>query len=331
MTQYENCSLKPFHTFGMDVRARKVVEYHTVDELRKVLGEYRGQPMLPVGQGSNLLFTRDYDGIVLVSRMARARALGETKEDVLIEADGGLILDELIAQLCDMNLCGLENLSGIPGTVGASAVQNVGAYGVEAKDVIRSVRAIEIATGEERVFTPEECRFGYRDSVFKNELRGQYIIIAVTYRLTHDGPFSLDYGNLASAIKGEPTVQKIREAVLAIRAEKLPDVHRLGSAGSFFKNPVVTPAKFEELHKSYPKMPYFPQEDGVKIPAAWLIDTLGWKGKNQGGAQVYEKQPLVLVNTGTAVPEDVMRLAAAITESVKDQFDIEIYPEVNYI
>lgn len=329
--QYENCSLKPFHTFGMDVRARKVVEYHTVDELRKVLGEYRGQPMLPVGQGSNLLFTRDYDGIVLVSRMARARALGETKEDVLIEADGGLVLDELIAQLCDMNLCGLENLSGIPGTVGASAVQNVGAYGVEAKDVIQSVRAIRIATGEERVFTPEECRFAYRDSVFKNELRGQYIIIAVTYRLTHEGPFSLDYGNLASAIKGEPTVQKIREAVLAIRAEKLPDVHRLGSAGSFFKNPVVTPAKFEELHKRYPKMPYFPQEDGVKIPAAWLIDTLGWKGKKQGGAQVYEKQPLVLVNTGTAVPEDVMRLAAAITESVKEQFDIEIYPEVNYI
>lgn len=329
--QYENCSLKPFHTFGMDVRARKVVEYHTVDELRKVLSEYSGQPMLPVGQGSNLLFTRDYDGIVLVSRMARARALGETKEDVLIEADGGLILDELIAQLCDMNLCGLENLSGIPGTVGASAVQNVGAYGVEAKDVIQSVRAIRIATGEERVFTPAECRFGYRDSVFKNELRGQYIIIAVTYRLTHDGPFSLDYGNLASAIKGEPTVQKIREAVLAIRAEKLPDVHRLGSAGSFFKNPVVTPAKFEELHKRYPKMPYFPQEEGVKIPAAWLIDTLGWKGKKQGGAQVYEKQPLVLVNTGTAVPEDVMRLAAAITESVKEQFDIEIYPEVNYI
>lgn len=329
--QYENCSLKPYHTFGMEVKARRLVEYHTVDELRKVLSEYSGQPMLPVGQGSNLLFTRDYDGIVLVSRMARARALGETKEDVLIEADGGLILDELIAQLCDMNLCGLENLSGIPGTVGASAVQNVGAYGVEAKDVIRSVRAIEIATGEERVFTPAECRFGYRDSVFKNELRGQYIIIAVTYRLTHDGPFSLDYGNLASAIKGEPTVQKIREAVLAIRAEKLPDVHRLGSAGSFFKNPVVTPAKFEELHKSYPKMPYFPQEEGVKIPAAWLIDTLGWKGKKQGGAQVYEKQPLVLVNTGTAVPEDVMRLAAAITESVKKQFDIEIYPEVNYI
>lgn len=329
--QYENCSLKPFHTFGMDVRARKVVEYYTVDELRKVLGEYSGQPMLPVGQGSNLLFTRDYDGIVLVSRMARARALGETKEDVLIEADGGLVLDELIAQLCDMNLCGLENLSGIPGTVGASAVQNVGAYGVEAKDVIQSVRAIEIATGEERVFTPEECRFAYRDSVFKNELRGQYIIIAVTYRLTHGGPFSLDYGNLASAIKGEPTVQKIREAVLAIRAEKLPDVHRLGSAGSFFKNPVVTPAKFEELHKRYPHMPYFPQEEGVKIPAAWLIDTLGWKGKKQGGAQVYEKQPLVLVNTGTAVPEDVMRLAAAIKESVKEQFDIEIYPEVNYI
>lgn len=331
MNRMENCSLKPYHTFGMEVKARRLVEYHSIDELRSLLSEFRGQPMLPVGQGSNLLFTRDYEGVILISRMCRARALGETKEDVLIEADGGLILDELIAQLCDMGLCGLENLSGIPGTVGASAVQNVGAYGVEAKDVIRSVRAIEIATGEERVFTPEECRFGYRDSVFKNELRGRYIITAVTYRLTHDGPFSLDYGNLASAIKGEPTVQKIREAVLSIRAAKLPDVRQTGSAGSFFKNPVVTPAKFEELHKRYPQMPYFPQEDGVKIPAAWLIDTLGWKGKSVGGAQVYEKQPLVIVNTGTATPDDVVRLAAAITESVKEQFDIEIYPEVNYI
>ena len=331
MMQYENCSLKPFHTFGMDVRARKVVEYHTVDELRKVLSEYSGQPMLPVGQGSNLLFTRDYDGIVLVSRMARARALGETKEDVLIEADGGLILDELIAQLCDMNLCGLENLSGIPGTVGASAVQNVGAYGVEAKDVIQSVRAIRIATGEERVFTPAECRFGYRDSVFKNELRGQYIIIAVTYRLTHDGPFSLDYGNLASAIKGEPTVQKIREAVLAIRAEKLPDVHRLGSAGSFFKNPVVTPAKFEELHKRYPKMPYFPQEEGVKIPAAWLIEQCGWKGRSLGRAGVHSKQALVLVNRGGATGADIVRLCETVRQDVKRKFDIQIEPEVNII
>lgn len=315
----------------MEVKARLVVEYDTVEELRSLLSEFRGQPILPVGQGSNLLFTRDYEGVVLISRMRRARALGETKDDVLIEADGGLVLDELIAQLCDMGLCGLENLSGIPGTVGASAVQNVGAYGVEAKDVIRSVHAISIATGEERTFTPEECRFGYRDSVFKNELRGQYIITAVTYRLTHGGPFALDYGNLASAIQGEPTVQKIRDAVLKIRAAKLPDVRVLGSAGSFFKNPVVTPAKFEEMHKRYLQMPYFPQEDGVKIPAAWLIDTLGWKGKTMGGAQVYEKQPLVLVNTGSAVPDDVVRLAQAITDSVREHFGIDIAPEVNYI
>lgn len=331
MTRYENCSLKPYHTFGMEVKARLVVEYDTVEELRSLLSEFRGQPILPVGQGSNLLFTRDYEGVVLISCMRRARALGETKDDVLIEADGGLVLDELIAQLCDMGLCGLENLSGIPGTVGASAVQNVGAYGVEAKDVIRSVRAVSIATGEERTFTPEECRYGYRDSVFKNELRGQYIITAVTYRLTHGGPFALDYGNLASAIQGEATVQKIRDAVLAIRAAKLPDVHVMGSAGSFFKNPVVTPAKFEEMHKLYPHMPYFPQEDGVKIPAAWLIDTLGWKGKMMGGAQVYEKQPLVIVNTGSAVPDDIVRLAQAVTDSVKEHFGIDISPEVNYI
>lgn len=331
MTRHENISLKPFHTFGLEVKARLLVEYDSLDELRSLLREFKGRRILPIGQGSNLLFTKDFDGVVLLSRMCRARALGETRDDVLIEADGGLVLDELIEQVCDMGLCGLENLSGIPGTVGASAVQNVGAYGVEAKDVIRSVRAISIATGEERVFTPEECRYGYRDSVFKNELAGQYIITAVTYRLTHGGPFSLDYGNLRSALDGEPSARKIREAVLSVRAAKLPDVHVLGSAGSFFKNPVITPEHFARLLGSYPDMPYFPMENGVKIPAAWLIDSLQWKGKVVGGAQVYEKQPLVLVNTGHATPEDIISLAAAIVDSVQQTFGITITPEVNYI
>ena len=166
--------MKTYHTFGLEVKARVLVEYESEEELKSLLEEFRGEKILPIGQGSNLLFTHDFDGVVLVSRMHRARALQETKDDVLIEAEGGLVLDELIGQLCDMHLCGLENLSGIPGTVGASAIQNVGAYGVEAKDVISSVRAIAIATGEERIFTPEECRFGYRDSIFKNELRGSH-------------------------------------------------------------------------------------------------------------------------------------------------------------
>lgn len=323
--------MKTYHTFGLEVKARVLVEYESEEELKSLLEEFRGEKILPIGQGSNLLFTHDFDGVVLVSRMHRARALQETKEDVLIEAEGGLVLDELIGQLSDMHLCGLENLSGIPGTVGASAIQNVGAYGVEAKDVISSVRAIAIATGEERIFTPEECRFGYRDSIFKNELRGQYIVTGVTYRLTKDGPYHLDYGNLSEAIEGEPSPETIREAVLRIRAAKLPDVRELGSAGSFFKNPVISSEHFTRLHKQYPQMPYYPQEDGFKIPAAWIIDTLGWKGKREGGAQVYEKQPLVIVNRDNASADDIIRLAAAITASVREQFGIEIHPEVNYI
>lgn len=331
MIRHENISLRPFHTFGLDVKARVLVEYDSEDELRSLLNEFRGQRILPIGQGSNLLFTRDFDGIVLLSRMCRARALKETKEEVFIEAEGGLILDDLIAQLCDMNFSGLENLSGIPGTVGASAVQNVGAYGVEAKNAIRQVRAISIETGEERIFTPDECCYGYRDSIFKNELAGRYIVTAVTYSLTHDGPYHLDYGNLREALKGEPSPQTIREAVLAIRAAKLPDIREIGSAGSFFKNPVVSPEKFMRLHGRYPQMPYFPVENGVKIPAAWLIDTLQWKGRTCGGAQVYEKQPLVIVNAANATPDDIVNLAADIVRSVKEHFDIDISPEVNYI
>lgn len=310
-----------------------MIEYDSIDDLREVLLSHQGQRMLAVGEGSNLLFTKDFDGTLLVSRMAKARALKETATEVWIEAQSGLKLDSLIEQLVAMDLTGMENLSYIPGTVGASAVQNVGAYGREAKDVIEEVHTLSVATAEERVFTNAECQFGYRDSVFKNELKDQYIVTSVVYKLQKSGPLYLDYGNLRAALEGvEPTAEAVREAVIRIRKQKLPEVAELGSAGSFFKNPVIDNAQFEALQQQYPSIPHYIVGEGAhKIPAAWLIEQCGWKGKCIGGAQCYEKQPLVLVNTGTATAQDIVALAQAIVDSVQQRFGITIHPEVNYI
>lgn len=297
---------------------------------------YKGERLLHIGAGSNLLFTKDFDGVVLHSRICFARALEEDAEGVNIEAGAGIVMDDLIAQVADMALYGLENLSHIPGEVGASAVQNVGAYGVEAKDVIREVRAIAVESGEECVFSNADCRFGYRDSIFKNEWKGLYIIKSVVFHLSKQPQPRLDYGNLRQALAGkEPTPMNIREAVIAIRKQKLPEPEELGSAGSFFKNPIITPEHFQtilqEEHKTAEEIPHFETADGIKIPAAWLIEQCGWKGKRQGGALVYEKQPLVIVNIGNATAQDIIILAADITESIAQRFQITLHPEVNYI
>ena len=298
------------NTFGMDVKARLFIEYHSLDELREVLREHKGEPILHIGQGSNLLFTKDFDGVILHSGMARARFL----DDETVEAQNGLKLDDMIAQLTDMGYSGLEKLSLIPGEVGASAVQNVGAYGVEAKDVIERVYTLDVETLEERVFSNEECRFGYRDSIFKHELKGKYIVTSVVYKVK----------------PGDAT--KTREEIIQTRMAKLPTVGEVGSAGSFFMNPFVSEEKANELLAQYPDMPHFPVEgERVKIPAAWLIEQCGWKGKTLGGAQVWPKQPLVIVNANHATPDDIIALAAAISKSVKDKFGIELHPEVNYI
>ncbi|MBQ4395086.1 MAG: UDP-N-acetylmuramate dehydrogenase [Paludibacteraceae bacterium] len=309
MRVVSDISLLPYNTFGIDVKARLFIEYYSVDELKQVLKEHKGEQILHIGQGSNLLFTKDFDGVILHSGMARARFL----DDETVEAQNGLRLDDLIAQLTDMAYCGMEKLSLIPGEVGASAVQNVGAYGVEAKDVILRVNTIDIETLEERVFSNEECRFGYRDSTFKHELKGKYIVTSVVYKVT----------------PGEAT--KTREEIIQTRMAKLPTVGEVGSAGSFFMNPFVPEEKANELLAQYPDMPHFPSPQGVKIPAAWLIEQCGWKGKRMGGAQVWPKQPLVIVNADHATPKDIISLAEAVRESVKEKFGIDIRPEVNYI
>lgn len=297
------------NTFGIDAKAKTFIEYYSLDELRQVLQEYKGERILHIGQGSNLLFTQDFDGIIFHSGMARARFI----DDETVEAQNGLRLDDLIAQLTDMQYCGMEKLSLIPGEVGASAVQNVGAYGVEAKDVIERVYTIDVETLEERVFTNAECKFGYRDSAFKHELKGKYIVTSVVYKVK----------------PGDAT--KTREEIIATRMAKLPTVGEVGSAGSFFMNPFVPEEQANAMLKQYPDMPHFPSPQGVKIPAAWLIEQCGWKGKTLGGAQVWPKQPLVIVNANNAIAQDIMDLAAQISASVKEKFNITINPEVNYI
>ena len=330
MTVQENISLLGRNTFKMDVCARVWAEYTSVAELQDLLRRYAGQPMMAIGAGSNLLFTKDFNGVLLHSGMCRARTLDEDSDSVLIEAESGLVLDELIEQIVDMGLGGLENLSHIPGEVGASAVQNVGAYGVEAKDVIVSVNTVEIATGKPRTFTNEECRYGYRDSIFKNELRGRYVVTSVVYRLQKHPVLHLDYGNLRAL--NPQSLREVRDAVIRIRRQKLPEVEELGSAGSFFKNPVIPVSQFEALQSQYPAIPHYETKDGVKIPAAWLIEQCGCKGKTVGGAQVFERQPLVIINaTGTATPDDIIALARSVITSVRSRFSITLTPEVNYI
>ena len=305
----ENISLLPYNTFGIDAKAKIFVEYGSIEELKQVLQQYKGERILHIGQGSNLLFTSDFNGVILHSGMARAKFL----DDETVEAQNGLRLDDMIAQLTDMGYSGLEKLSLIPGEVGASAVQNVGAYGVEAKDVIERVYTIHVDTLEERVFTNAECKFGYRDSAFKHELKGKYIVTSVVYKVK----------------PGDAT--KTREEIIQTRMAKLPAVGETGSAGSFFMNPFVPEQQADALLKQYPDMPHFPSPQGVKIPAAWLIEQCGWKGKTLGGAQVWPKQPLVLVNAGHASAQDIIDLAAAVSASVKEKFGITISPEVNYI
>lgn len=319
------------NTFGLKASAKQVLTFGSIAELQRILAENSGERFLCVGCGSNLLLTGDFDGIVLQSGMCRVLGLSEDDSSVSIECGAGIVLDELIAQVVDMGLWGLENLSYIPGTVGASAVQNVGAYGTEAKDVITHVRAVEIATGKERVFSNEECRFGYRQSVFKGELAKQYVIVSVTYRLTKQR-----VANPESRVKGT-TLREIRQEIIATRQKKLPEVGEYGSAGSFFKNPVVAQQQADALKAQYPDMPVYPAPDAdeqamAKLSAAWLIDRAGLKGTQIGGARVWDQQPLVIVNyTGNATAADILALADRVVATVKEKFGVEIHPEVEKV
>ena len=343
MKEYKDYSLLNHNTFGMDVKAKRYVEYDSEEELKNLIPTLDGE-VLHIGGGSNLLFKGNFEGTILHSAICGIEELSTVncqlstvKGEVLVRVGAGEVWDDFVAWAVERGLGGVENLSLIPGEVGASAVQNIGAYGVEAKDVIALVEAVDLQSWEKRIFAPQECDYAYRQSIFKKQLKGRYAITYVTYRLQKTPQLKLDYGNLRTVLTNQSTVnsqlsiRQVRQAIIDIRNAKLPDPKVQGNAGSFFMNPVVSREKFLSLQKDYPQMPYYEVEGGVKIPAGWMIDQCGWKGKALGRAGVHDKQALVLVNLGGATSEEIITLCNTICKDVYDKFGIDIHPEVNLI
>lgn len=335
MRDIRDYDLKRHNTFGIEARCRRFIEFGSVDELRAVIAGLTDAdcPLLILGGGSNLLLTRDYEGTVLHSAI-RGVEHEEVPGGVLLRVGSGETWDDIVALCVERGWHGAENLSLIPGEVGASAVQNIGAYGAEAKDIIYKVEAVEIATGRVVEFGNADCEYAYRQSRFKRDWRDKYVITHVTYRLTDEFVPRLDYGNIRSELAARgivnPTAAQLRGVIIDIRNAKLPDPAVEGNAGSFFMNPVVTRDKYEQIASEYGDVPHYTVDDAhEKIPAGWMIERCGWKGRSLGRAGVHSRQALVLVNRGGATGDEVLRLCEAIRSDVKKQFGIDIHPEVN--
>jgi len=329
-------SLLSHNTFGFNVKTDTFIEYSSTDDLKHILcdKELLNGPYLHIGSGSNLLFTSDYKGTILHSKIQGIEVTENTDDYVLVKVGAGVEWDNFVAHCVSQGWAGAENLSLIPGEVGASAVQNIGAYGVEAKDLITQVDTVEIATAKERTFANAECNYSYRQSIFKSELKNKFIVTYVTYKLSKNPVFNLEYGNIKAELEKCPEISlaTIRQAIIAIRDSKLPDPKIEGNAGSFFMNPIIPRSQFLELQKQFPEIPFYDiDEDRVKVPAGWMIDKCGWKGKTLGHVGVHSKQALVLVNKGNATGDEIVNLSREIQASVKKLFNIEIHPEVNFI
>lgn len=326
-----NCPLKERHTFGMDVKADRLIEFANEDELKSALtGAVK--PLLFMGGGSNLLFLNNYSGTVLHSVIDNINIVAEDDNSVSVRVGSGVVWDDFVAYCVEKGWWGVENLSLIPGEVGASAVQNIGAYGVEVKDVLQSIEAISVDDLSKRIFTNAECNYAYRDSIFKKSLKGKYVITYVTYSLSKIANPNIGYGALKSVLTENPSLQEIRDAIITVRSSKLPDPKVYGNAGSFFMNPVIPMEQFVALQSRYPDIPSYPALDGyIKVPAGWLIEKSGWKGKSLGNAAVYEKQALVLINRGGATGMEVKHLADTVIADIQKIFGITLHAEVNYI
>ena len=338
MKRYTGISLRPYNTFGIDVRAQCMLQYDSVQELQHIVSHRDGmlaEPVLHIGGGSNLLFLDDFPGTILFSNIRHLDVVHEDSESLTVNVGAGMVMDDFIALCVGRGWYGLENLSLIPGQVGASAVQNIGAYGVEAADHIVAVHCVSLRDGSVRVFPNAECNYSYRHSIFKEEgTRGRYAVVSVDYRLSKTFVPRLDYGGIRSALETQTplTAQKLRETVIEIRRQKLPDPQVLGNAGSFFMNPIIPKARFEALRQRYPDIPsYVVDEEHVKVPAGWMIEKCGWKGRSLGQAAVHDRQALVLVNKGGATGADIVRLCETVRAAVMETFGIEISPEVNFI
>jgi UDP-N-acetylmuramate dehydrogenase len=332
----KNISLKPYNTFGINAYAESFISVTSLDQLQTIIDNYKDVFIL--SGGSNVLLTKDISKPVIHLDL-QGRSVTDTKEDniVHIKAMAGENWHEFVLWTIENNYGGLENLSLIPGNVGTSPMQNIGAYGIEIKDVFYKLEALEIATGKIKTFYKEDCNFGYRESVFKNILKGKYIIVSVTFLLTKkQHNLNTSYGAIQDALEKEqiknPGIKDISNVIIAIRESKLPNPKKIGNSGSFFKNPVISLDKFKELEKEYPNMPFYKISDKtIKIPAGWLIEQSGFKGKRFGDAGVHKNQALVLVNYGNATGNEILDLAKKILQTITDQFGIDLEMEVNII
>lgn len=337
----ENIDLANYTSFGAHATATRLVEWSSVEDLLAYLASSEGREHIAsrwtiLGEGCNTLFTKDFSGTIIRSTSKSIEVIDEGENHLTIRVAAGEVWDDVVAWSTERGLWGMENLSAIPSSVGASAVQNIGAYGVEAKDIIESVEVVRLDRLTCESIPAAECKFGYRESIFKEELAGKVIITAVTYRLAKSAEPRLDYGTLRPEVErtGDYTPKGIRNAVIAIRDSKLPDPKKIGNAGSFFKNPILPREQVERLKAEYPAMPTYEvagQSDKLKIATGWMIDSLGWKGKNLGRAGVHTHQALVLINLGGATGEEVITLAERICKEVNEKFGVDISPEVNIL
>lgn len=333
----QNVSLKPFNTFGLEASAASFYEFTSIEALKKALATRdKNRQLLILGGGSNMLLTQDFEGLVLKNGLKGIEKMKEDEDHVWIQVMAGENWHQFVLHCIAQGWAGVENLSLIPGTVGAAPMQNIGAYGVEIKHVFESLEAVEIASGEVHSFDNETCEFGYRESIFKKAAKGKYVIASVTFRLNKVPVFNTSYGAIQDTLQDmgveELTLKAVSDAVISIRQSKLPDPAEIGNAGSFFKNPTIDKFDYEGLKAEFGSVPGYKQpNDMVKVPAAWLIEQTGWKGKTFGQIGVHKKQPLVLVNYGEGKGADIRNLAFEIQASVADKFGIELTPEVNII
>lgn len=335
----ENVQLKPYNTFGIRANARHFVSLQSPDDLFELQQTdlFKHEARLILGGGSNVLLTRDFDGLVIHNNLKGIHTIHETDEIITLKVASGEVWHPFVMHCVQHNWGGVENLSLIPGTMGAAPMQNIGAYGVEVQEVIDQVEGIELSNGSTRVFSKSDCRFGYRESIFKQELKEKIFISSVTLTLAKKNHLlRTGYGAIQDTLRAmhvtAPTIQSISEAVIHIRSSKLPDPTVIGNAGSFFKNPTITQQHFQSLKQTWPEMPgYASVNQTVKVPAAWLIEQCGWKGKREGDAGVHQHQPLVMVNYNNATGEEILSLAMHVRTSVQEKFDITLTPEVNII
>ncbi|MEO5675772.1 MAG: UDP-N-acetylmuramate dehydrogenase [Chitinophagales bacterium] len=333
-----NKSLQHINTFGINAYAKHFTEIFSENEFQEIIADtkFKNEKKLILGGGSNILFTKNFDGLVIRNSLQGIDVRREDADYVWIRVAAGEAWQTFVRFCVDRKLAGVENLSLIPGSTGAAPMQNIGAYGVEVKEICEEVEAMEIATGQRKIFKSGECEFGYRDSVFKNKLKDQFFITAVSFRLNKIFKPKINYGDIKKTLEemraDEITVKTVSDAVIKIRSSKLPDPRDIGNAGSFFKNPVVPKKKFAELISHHPLMPNFAEGNNkVKIPAGWLIEQCGWKGKRNGDAGVHAKQALVIVNYGNASGEEIYSISRQVQNSVNERFGIELQTEVNII